>query len=143
MLYARIDLSKTNYELYSDFRILNVDPPIKRLQELYTRYCRYKKFKSVMPIFREEFTDPNTDIIGYYHNNKLAAFSLVKRYQHDSSVDAVQFAWDYVNPELRLGIESLKSECAWYKSQGFRYLYLGEAHEYKKEIDGFELLGPV
>jgi hypothetical protein len=37
----------------------------------------------------------------------------------------------------------MKTECAIYKSRGFRYLYLEQAHEYKKEIDGFEILGPL
>jgi hypothetical protein len=46
------------------------------------------------------------------------------------------------NPELKLGISSLKSECAYYKSQGFCYYYLGGADEYKRQIDGFEILGP-
>ena len=53
----------------------------------------------------------------------------------------MQFAWDYANPKLRLGIESLKNECAVYKARGFNYLYLGLADEYKSQLDGFELLG--
>lgn len=143
MSYARINLAQTNYELYPDFRILTVDPPIRQLQKIYRSYCEYKKFKSVMPIFEDEFTDKNTDVLGYYDNNNLVAFSLIKRYAKENSLDAVQFAWDYKAPKLRLGIESLKSECAWYKSQGFDYLYLGAADEYKKQIDGFEILGPI
>ena len=44
---------------------------------------------------------------------------------------------------LVFGIKSLKHECALYKARGFKYLYLGGADEYKKQIDGFEILGPA
>ena len=95
-----------------------------------------------MPIFDSQYTDPNTDIIGYYTNNKLVAFSLIRKYD-EFNAECVQFAWDYEQPEIRLGIETMKHECALYKSLGYKYLYLGSADEYKKEIDGFEILGPA
>jgi hypothetical protein len=93
-----------------------------------------------MPIFASEYTDPKSDVIGYYNNEKLVAFSLIKRYS-DIEAECIQFAWNYANPQLRLGISSLKNECAVYKRLGFEYLYLGKADEYKKVIDGFEILG--
>jgi hypothetical protein len=146
MLYARIDLSKTNYEIVLDFSYLNAhgytdkhDVPI--LNNIYLEYCRHKKFKSVMPIFDSEYHDPNNDIISYSYKNKIIAFSLIRKHDIDN-VEAVQFAWDYKNPKLRLGIRSLENECAIYKAKGFKYYYLGEAAEYKN-IDGYELLGPV
>lgn len=141
MLYARIDLSKTNYAELENYQIIN-NPNIEQLDKLYTEYCKYKKFCSVMPIFASEYTDPNSNVIGYYNNNKLVAFSLIKRYS-DTEAECVQFAWNYANPELRLGISSLKNECAVYKRLGFKHLYLGSADEYKKDIDGFEILGPA
>jgi arginyl-tRNA--protein-N-Asp/Glu arginylyltransferase len=94
-----------------------------------------------MPIFAIEYTDPNSDIIGYYDDDKLVAFSLIKRYSN-TEAECVQFAWNYSNPELHLGMSSLKNECAIYKRLGFRYLYLGGADEYKRQFDGFEILGP-
>jgi hypothetical protein len=93
-----------------------------------------------MPIFNSQYTDPAADIIGYSHNNNLVAFSLVKRYD-SYNAESVQFAWDYENPELKLGIRSLENECALYKSLGVKFLYLGLAHRYKQQIDGFEILG--
>lgn len=93
-----------------------------------------------MPLFHNQFVDQQNDVIGYYEGFKLVAFSLIKR--HDQfNAEALQFAWDYSNPSLHLGIESLKHECALYKERGFKYLYLGEAHTYKSQIDGFEVLG--
>lgn len=139
--FARIDLSKTNYEQKVKWEYL-VQPNINELNQIYRDYCKYKHFGSVMPIFDSRYTDPMTDVIGYYDGNKLAAFSLIRRYdEHNALCD--QFAWNYNNPKLRLGIETLKTECAIYKARGFEYLYLEQAHLYKQEIDGFEILGPL
>ena len=140
MIYARINLEKINYDvLTSDWEFIRT-PNIDDLNNIYTQYCKHKKFQSVMPIFDSEYTDPNTDVIGYYDQGILLAFSLIKKYDSDN-VEAVQFAWTYNQPELRLGIRSLEHECALYKKLGFKFLYLGGADEYKSKIDGFEILG--
>jgi hypothetical protein len=142
-MYARIDLSKTNYNKLSNYSLLTIqDFKIIELQNLYREYCNYKKFRSVMPIFDSEFTDTKNDVIGYYDNQQLVGFSLLRRFDNEN-VEAIQFAWDYKNPKLRLGINSLKSECAHFKELGFKYLYLGAADEYKSKIDGFEVLGTL
>ena len=140
-MYARVDLNKTNYKELDNYKFIK-NPNIQQLNKLYTKYCKYKKFRSVMPIFAVEYTDTNSDVIGYYNNNILVAFSLIKRYSN-TEAECVQFAWDYADPSLCLGISSLKNECAVYKRLGFEYLYLGGADEYKKEMDGFEILGPA
>lgn len=141
MLYARIDLLKTNYTRLDNFRFLR-NPDITQLNNIYQEYCRYKKFMSVMPIFDSEYLDPNNDVLGYYDNDELVAFSLMKKFDKQN-VQAVQFAWNYHKPKLRLGIHSLENECAIYKDLGFRYLYLDEADEYKRKFKGFEILGPL
>ena len=143
MTYARIDLSKTNYDKLKDGTWGFIEyPDIDQLNDIYRTYCRHKRFKSVMPIFPSEYTDPSNELIGYIHKDDLVAFSLIKIFDKENA-ECVQFAWDYANPELRLGIESLKHECAWYKQCGYKYLYLGGADEYKKQFDGFEILGPL
>lgn len=119
---------------------LLVYPHVEELQHIYKSYTIYKKFKSVMPIFNSEFVDPNNDCIGYYVNDKLVGFSLLRKFDSEN-VEAIQFAWTYEHNKLRLGIESLKHECAYYKSKGYKYLYLGNFDDYKKEIEGFEILG--
>jgi len=140
MKYARIRLADTNYDMLDNFQVLT-NPDAQELESIYNSYCVYKKFKSVMPIFAEEYTDPRNDVIGYYDHDKLVAFSLIRKYDAENC-EAVQFAWDYANPELQLGYASLRSECAYYKAQGFCYYYLGGADEYKRQFDGFEILGP-
>lgn len=142
MLFARIDLSKTDYSTLpeSQWKIIT-DPDPQQLEAIYNQYCIYKQFRSVMPIFPEEYTDSKNDVIGYYDQGNLVAFSLVHRY-NDYNAEAIQFAWDYANPKLHLGIASLRNECAIYKAQNFHYFYLGGADEYKRKIKGFEVLGP-
>lgn len=141
MLYARINLKDTNYNNLNNYKFIN-NPDIDELNYIYKQYCDHKKFKSVMPIFDSEYTDPKNDLIGYYYKNELIAFSLLRKYD-SINVEAVQFAWNYKNPELSLGLKSLENECSIYKNLGFLYLYLGGADEYKKKFDGFEILGPI
>lgn len=144
MKYCRIDLSKTNYTRMSEVNCRYVvhQDLFPEMFEIYRKYCEHKQFDSVMPLFEQQFRDISTEIVGYFSNRKLVAFSLVKLYDKDNA-DALQFAWDYANPKLRLGIESLKNECAIYKARGYKYLYLGLADEYKHQLDGFEILGKL
>jgi hypothetical protein len=139
--FARIQLAQTTYMPTVEWKYL-INPDISELKDIYRTYCIYKHFASVMPLFDSQFTDPGTDIVGYFDNHQLVAFSLMKRYD-TKNVLASQFAWTYHNPKTRLGIESLKTECAIYRERGFEYLYLDQAHLYKQGIEGFEILGPL
>lgn len=139
--FARINLEKNTDQVSVRWEYLR-NPDIPVLNDIYRTYCIYKHFASVMPIFDSQYTDPDTDVIGYYDNDLLVAFSLIKRYDDENALCA-QFAWNYRNPKLRLGIESLRTECAIYRERGFKYLYLDQAHLYKQGITGFEILGPL
>jgi hypothetical protein len=142
--FARIDLSKTDYKPCVEWAYIeHFDAEtLARLDDIYKTYTIYKHFASVMPVFHSRYLDPMADVIGYYDNQKLVAWSLIRRFdQHSALCD--QFAWNYRNPRLRLGIETMKTECAIYKTRGFKYLYLEQAHLYKSEIQGFEILGPL
>jgi len=144
MKFCRINLSKTNYTSMTKGHQWEyvVDRQSDTINIIYETYCRHKKFDSVMPLFPSQYTDSSVDIIGYYDNGQLVAWDMIKI--HDSkNAEALQFAWDYVNPDLRLGIESLKNACAIYKQRGFEYLYLGMTAKYKQDIDGYEELGPL
>lgn len=142
--FARINLSQTNYVINVDWRYITEfsKDTINQLDNIYRTYCIYKHFSSVMPMFHSRYTDPMTDVIGYYDKNQLVAFSLIKRYD-EYNAECAQFAWTYHRPRLRLGIETMRAECAIYKERGFKYLYLEQAHLYKQDMDGFELLGPM
>jgi hypothetical protein len=142
--FARIDLSKNVDPVSVDWHyITEIDSTaILALKDIYRTYCIYKHFASVMPLFDSQFTDADTDVIGYKDQGKLVAFSLIKRYDQHNALCA-QFAWNYHNPKSRLGIESLRTECAIYRERGFKFLYLDQAHLYKQGITGFELLGPL
>ena len=139
-IYARINLSKINYRMSKSAVPFN-NPPVDQIQEIYDQYCKYKQFESVMPIFNEDLCAPHCDIIGYYSNKELVAFSHYYWYNSDN-VEAIQFAWNYKNPKLFLGLKSLRHECAYYKAKGVKYIYVGYADEYKKQINGFEICPP-
>lgn len=142
--FARVDLAKTAYTPTVTWRYITARDAttLGRLDDIYRSYCEYKRFASVMPMFHSRYLDHMADIIGYYDANQLVAWSLIRRFdEHNALCD--QFAWTYHNPKARLGIETLKTECAIYRDRGFQYLYLEQAHLYKSEIDGFELLGPI
>jgi len=142
--FARINLDQTNYKPTVEWQyIISREPDVlARLDNIYRTYCIYKHFASVMPVFHSRYHDPMADLIGYYDAEKLVAWSLIRRFdQHNAQCD--QFAWTYHKPKLRMGIETMKTECAIYKQRGFEYLYLEQAHLYKSEIDGFEILGPM
>ena len=117
-IYARINLSKTNYRMSKSAVLFN-NPPVDQIQEIYD-HC---------------------DIIGYYSNKELVAFSHYYWYNSDN-VEAIQFAWNYKNSKLFLGLKSLRHECAYYKAKGVKYIYVGYADEYKKQINGFEICPP-
>lgn len=139
LVFSRINLAKTNYSTLPNCRVIEY-PDIDQLNDIYKKYCQYKKFTSVRPIFKNEYWDENSEIIGYTHNNLVVAFTLIKILDN-LNVESVQFAWDYKNPKLELGLNSLKHECAYYKSRGYQYLHLGNADHYKTKLDGFEILG--
>ena len=146
-LHCRINLKKTNYLQISDHKILwarnyKVSPDTDKLLQIYKQYCDYKQFESPLHYYKEQFTHENFEVLGYYDNKKLVAWSLIYIINKEIA-EAYQFAWDYKNPELRLGIASLTNECALYKNRGFKYLMLNEVNSYKEAIDGFELLPPL
>jgi hypothetical protein len=139
--FARICLKQTSYTPTVEWKYLD-NPDTAVLQDIYRTYCIYKHFASVMPLFDSQFTESNTDVIGYFDDQRLVAFSLMRRYD-TKNVLASQFAWTYHNPKIKLGIESLKTECAIYRERGFEYLYLDQAHLYKQGLEGFEILGTL
>jgi hypothetical protein len=137
---CKINLDQTNYAILPEAKLLDKpDIDIAHLQSIFYLYCKHKRFKSVQPIFDSEFLSPETDVITYSHQNKTVAFSILRRYT-STDLEAIQFAWNYKTPSLKLGINSLKHECALYKSLGYQNLYLGETAYYKQQFDGYEEL---
>ena len=141
--FARIDLAQTHYTETVRWMYLDKnDQMVARCQEIYRAYCIHKRFASTMPMFGSRLLDPQADVIGYWDKDHMVAFSLIRRFD-DRNALCDQFAWTYHDPRLRLGIETMKTECAIYKARKFHYLYLEQAHLYKQEIEGFEILGPM
>jgi len=140
MKFCRINLSKTNYQCYSPSTLWSEQIEFAQLNQIYQQYCQHKKFVSAMPIFEGQLRNPDSDVHVYYHNSEIVAWSLCCRYDKHN-VESVQFAWNYQQPELKLGLRSIEHECAYYKQLGYHYLYLGNVAEYKTQFDGYEQLG--
>jgi len=139
--FGRIDLGNTDYVAVTDWEIFS-DPPIEELLRIYREYCRHKHFLSVIPMIPGRFLDAATDVIGYRDQGRLVAWSMIRRWdQHNVLSD--HFAWDYRNPQLRLGIRSLETECAIYRDRGYRWMYFESIEPYMLDIKGFETLGPI
>jgi homoserine dehydrogenase len=68
--FARIDLEKNTDTVTVNWAYLK-NPNIAELRDIYRTYCIYKHFASVMPLFDSQFTDLDTDVIGYYDNDLL------------------------------------------------------------------------
>lgn len=96
-----------------------------------------------MPLFPQDFSQKGTTVFTFYDKDEPVAWSLTRDLDDGVNAESIQFAWNYRNPDLRLGIVSLEHECAYYKSMGYRYLYLGKVAEYKKFFTGYEELGPA
>ena len=142
MKFCRINLSKTNYQRYSESERWTWISSIDIVGDIYRDYCRHKQFSSVMPLFLSQFQDDRNDLHVFYDGDQMVAWSLCRRHD-DSHVESLQFAWNYKKPDLQLGKLSLEHECAYYKNLGYKYLYMGESADYKSQFDGYELLGPI
>ena len=145
MKFCRINLEKTNYKTLDYAHVMSPAEKDDRADDLiniYHQYCSYKNFSSVMPLFKGIIFDRYSDVFSYFPNKTLSAFSIVRKYDQFNA-ESLQFAWDYKEPNLFLGVKSLEHECAYYKQLGFKYLYLGLVADYKKNFDGYEELGPL
>ncbi|MBL97883.1 MAG: hypothetical protein CMF52_08710 [Legionellales bacterium] len=139
MINCYIDLTKTDYSIATNYKILD-NPDPEPLLKIYDQYCAYNNFESVWPVFPEQFSSPVHDTIGYYVDEQLVAFSLIYKINNEWLEDQ-QFAWDYKEPKLALGIKSLETECALYKKLGYKYIILGVTSEYKTSFDGYTEFG--
>lgn len=139
--FGRIDLHRTHYVSDVDWKLLN-PVPVNDVQRVYRDYCVHKHFQSVMPMLPGRLTAPNTEIIGYYDQDRLVAWSMYRIWDTENILSD-HFAWDYRNPRLRLGIRSIENECAIYRDRGFRYMYFEAVEPYMLDLQGFEILGAL
>jgi hypothetical protein len=137
--FCRINLEKTNYHKVDNFKVLE-NPDFDQLNRIYYDYCHYHGFQSVMPVYPE---DLDNTIFGYFDGDELVAWTLLVEYEQSRVVHNDQFAWNYKNPKLTLGIRSVRNECAYFKELGYKYMYLQHFDEYKTNFQGFELCGPA
>jgi hypothetical protein len=141
MKFGRIDLTKTTYNIILDAQLLN-PVPIDEVNRVYQAYCLYKNFKSVIPMVPGRFAIPGTEVLGYYDQDQLIAWSMYRIWDSKNIVSD-HHAWDYSNPGLRIGLHSLENECALYRDRGYRYMYFEFITPYMMDLQGFEILGTL
>jgi hypothetical protein len=141
-IYSYIALQETNYKPLLDFEILtNIENP-SLLLDIHQKYCRYKNFTSVQPIFHGEFTDPRCEFVTYKIDNKVVAWTMLRKLG-DTAIDNMQFCWDYEDPKLKLGYKSIRTECAIYRDRGFTEMLIDTEMYYKKQLQGYSIYGAV
>jgi hypothetical protein len=141
MKFGRIDLTKTTYSVTLEAHLL--DPiPIDEINRVYKQYCLYKKFKSVLPMILGRFLIPNTEVFGYYEQEKLIAWSMYRIWD-DKNIVIDHHAWTYSNPKSRIGLRSLQTECAMYRNRGYQFMYFESIEPYMLNLQGFEILGTL
>lgn len=139
--FGRIYLQNTTYQQDLECEIL-CPVPVDAVLRVYHDYCAHKHFQSVMPMLPSRLTADQTEIIGYHDQGRLMAWSMYRIWD-DSSILCDHHAWDYSNPRLRLGIRSLKNECAIYRDRGFSHMYFEWVAPYMLNFESFEILGPI
>jgi hypothetical protein len=156
---TRVCTAETNYDEYNEqWEIVEELTPtyLKRLEQILNKYIKKHNFKD---FGRTLLSSNRSKFFIYYHNNEIVAFTKIQFYPIPmqtayqiwpyKGVETYMFAWDYENPELRLGVATLQHEIAWAKKQtsangdqGYEYLYTGPGYErssmYKADVDGFE-----
>lgn len=108
-------------------------------EEIYKKYISHKKFGNVDFSFYDIVRYSNGHAY-YTYNNKIVGFCFFKII--GKNLFAIEFAWDYVNPELGLGKTNIHSLCNYAKMRRYKYLYLSSGYEscsiYKSTFKGFE-----
>ena len=135
-MYGRINLEEIDYDLDKDIK--TTKPNLKEANEVFINYCLYKDFNSVHPLYQDDI-----DLYAWnclYEEDKLVAWEQTLLYPNDKVAFSQQFAWDYKKPWKRIGWRFSYHVPAWLKSKGYKYLYLGDHHEYKSKIKGYEVL---
>jgi hypothetical protein len=141
MKFGCIDLSKTTYSVTLEAHLLN-PVPIDEITRVYQKYYSYKNFKSVIPMVPGRFLVPGTEVFGYYDQTKLIAWSMYRIWD-DKNIVVDHHAWDYSNPDQRIGLHSLENECALYRNRGYQFMYFESIEPYMLNLQGFKILGTL
>tara|TARA_Y100000310_G_scaffold311396_1_gene357622 strand:+ start:208 stop:975 length:768 start_codon:yes stop_codon:yes gene_type:complete len=113
---------------------------LHRLDKIWKIYKEAKGFDAHLD-FRTtcEYQPENKRIVRIYHNGKIIAFSLLRIYPVPVSL---QFAWNYADPRMSVGIHTQHFEINYFRKIGYRYDYLCPGYEvaclWKTRFPGFQ-----
>lgn len=138
-MYGRIDLTKIHEHI--DIEIFNIKPSLDDAKRVYEIYCKYKKFKSVIPLYHGDID--LYEWFCYFQNHKLVAWQQTMLYPNDKVAFNEQFAWDYVDPSKKLGWRFNHHVSSWLKNKDYKYLYMGHHEPYKSKLQGYEIVKTI
>lgn len=122
------------------FYAMNPSLSVAETENIYSDYCTYKKFNDFFHPEVTNWLDSDYKMV-YYNKTNPIAWSKMRMYS-ESALETVLFAWNYKDPKLSVGTNSLIHEINWAKENSFQYVYLGPGYEagsiYKADINGFE-----
>ena len=113
------------------------------LTEIYQKYLKHRNYVDMYGDkhpFKKPLYGSERYIIMFYYDEAPIAFSIQDVVA--CSAIALQFCWDYVNPELGIGTINKYVQLELMKSLGVKYMYLGTSYETnsikKSDYPGFE-----
>lgn len=123
-----------------DFAIKRDLSNFDQYNEIFEVYLKKKGFPEDQSIERLFSVDPDKKIvIEVYDYDELVAFSVIRM---EPIAVSLQFAWNYHNPKLSLGIHCQYFELEYLKSEGYEYSYVCPGYEdtciWKSRFPGFE-----
>ena len=122
--------------------VLDLEPCVKVLSDIYEKYRAKKGFSDHLPIedTLQKHDSERKAAIMFYHYGEAVAFTLLRF--HPPALASLQFCWDYEDPFLRLGYLSQEIEFDIASAYGCDYVYIGPGYEttclYKSRLQGFE-----
>ena len=106
---------------------------------IYEKYIAHKGYNSA-GLTVQDILDNSNRLLLYTHQNRPVGFLAYKILGHGFL--SVEFAWDYVVPELSLGHVSRYAESKIAKQSGCTHIYMGAGYEicslYKGDYPGFQ-----
>jgi Arginine-tRNA-protein transferase, C terminus len=115
------------------------DAKKKIFKEIFQKYIEHKNFKS-QDYSLEDIINSSNGHVYYSYNNKIIGFCFFKLLA--GNIFAVEFAWDYENPQLSLGKLNIHFLAYYAKMKKYNYLYLSSGYEscsiYKSDYEGFQ-----
>jgi hypothetical protein len=136
---AQAEFSRTIKKCARKVEVMERRPTAEEMESISHFYMQKKGFRSTH-VFEEIYRNQNYKYLIYSHGGEVVGF--VAYLLFSRSLVGVQFAWDYMTPQLSLGSVSTYQEILIGRREGCRHYYMMGGYEvvsaYKADVAGFE-----